>query len=68
MIKCYYDEMAWSMDQEIQRLVKEAERIAMEILTQKRHVLDPLAEALMKEDVLEKAEIDWHCLDRCSVS
>ncbi len=50
--------MAWSMDQEIQRLVKEAERIAMEILTQKRHVLDPLAEALMKEDVLEKMEID----------
>ena len=56
--KRYSDEMAWIMDQEIQRLIKEAENTAMEILTKNRIMLDPLANALMKEEVLDKAEIE----------
>jgi cell division protease FtsH len=56
--KRYSDEMAWIMDQEIQRLIIEAESTALDILKRNRHVLDPLAEALMKEEVLDKAEID----------
>jgi cell division protease FtsH len=56
--KRYSDEMAWIMDQEIQRLIIEAESTALDILKKNRHVLDPLAEALMKEEVLGKAEID----------
>jgi cell division protease FtsH len=56
--KRYSDEMAWIMDQEIQRLIKEAESTAMEILTKNRHVLNPLAEALIKEEVLDKTEIE----------
>ena len=56
--KRYSDEMAWIMDQEIQRLIKEAEKTAMEILTKNRRVLDPLAEALIKEEVLDKTEIE----------
>jgi cell division protease FtsH len=56
--KRYSDGMAWIMDQEIQRLIMEAERIAMEIIMKNRLILDPLAEALMKEEVLDKAEID----------
>ena len=56
--KRYSEEMAWLMDQEIQKLIIEAESKAKEILTMNRHVLDNLAEALMKEEVLEKADIE----------
>ncbi|HSA79160.1 MAG TPA: ATP-dependent zinc metalloprotease FtsH [Nitrospirota bacterium] len=56
--KRYSDEMAWIMDQEIQRLIKEAESTAMEILTKNRRVLDPLAQALIKEEVLDKTEVE----------
>jgi cell division protease FtsH len=56
--KRYSDEMAWIMDQEIQRLLHEAESKAMDILSKNRHVLDPLATALLKEEILDKAQID----------
>jgi cell division protease FtsH len=56
--KRYSEEMAWLMDQEIQRLINEAENKAMEILTKFRHVLDPLAAALIKEEILERTEIE----------
>jgi cell division protease FtsH len=56
--KRYSDEMAWIMDQEIQRLIKEAEGTAMGILTKNRHILDPLAQALIKEEVLNKNDIE----------
>ncbi len=58
MPKRYSEEMAWIMDQEIRRLMNEAEAKALEILKANRHVLDPLAEALIKEEVLDKTEID----------
>jgi cell division protease FtsH len=56
--KRYSDEMAWIMDQEIQRLLHEAESKASEILSKNRHILDPLAAALLKEEVLDKTQID----------
>jgi cell division protease FtsH len=56
--KRYSDEMAWIMDQEIQRLIQEAESKSMDILTKNRHVLGPLAEALMKEEVLDRTEVE----------
>ncbi len=56
--KRYSDEMAWIMDQEIQRMLHEAESRAMEILKKNRHILDPLAAALLKEEVLDKTQID----------
>ncbi len=56
--KRYSDEMAWIMDQEIQRLLHEAENRALDILSKNRHVLDPLAAALLKEEILDKAQID----------
>jgi cell division protease FtsH len=58
MPKRYSEEMAWIMDQEIQKLVNEADKKASEILTANRHVLDALAEALVREEILEKAEIE----------
>ena len=56
--KRYSDEMAWIMDQEIQRLLQEAESRALDILSKNRHVLDPLAAALLKEEILDKTQID----------
>jgi len=56
--KRYSDEMAWIMDQEIQRLLHEAENKAQDILSKNRHILDPLAAALLKEEVLDKTQVD----------
>ncbi len=56
--KRYSDELAWIMDQEIQRLIGEAERIAGQILSRNRPILDSLAAALVKEEVLDKEEVD----------
>jgi cell division protease FtsH len=56
--KRYSEEMAWLMDQEIRKMIIDAESRATEILTVKRHTLDALAEALMKEETLERAEVE----------
>ncbi len=56
--KRYSEEMAWLMDQEIQKIIIDAESRATEILTGKRHTLDALAEALMKEEVLERSDVE----------
>jgi ATP-dependent Zn protease len=50
--------MAWLMDQEIRRLILEAESKAEEILKSKRSALDNLAEALVKEEVLERDDVE----------
>ena len=49
--KRYSEEMAWLIDQEIRKMIIDAESRATEILTVKRHTLDALAEALMKEEI-----------------
>ena len=56
--KRYSEEMAWLMDQEIRKMIIDAESRATEILTVKRHTLDALAEALLKEETLEKADVE----------
>jgi cell division protease FtsH len=56
--KRYSERMAWIMDQEIQKLVNEADAKAKEILTSHRHVLDRLAGELIREEVLEKKAIE----------
>jgi cell division protease FtsH len=56
--KRYSERMAWLMDQEIQKLINEAEEKAKEVLTRNRGALDCLAAALIKEEVLEKNEVD----------
>ncbi len=56
--KRYSEEMAWLMDQEIQRLIIEAESKATEILTGKRLTLDALAEALIREEMLERTDVE----------
>jgi cell division protease FtsH len=56
--KRYSEEMAWLMDQEIQKLINEAEEKAEKILSKNRNALDNLAAALIKEEVLEKDQIE----------
>jgi len=56
--KRYSEKMAWLMDQEIRKLILEAESTTQEVLTKNRHVLDVLAEALVREETLDRAEIE----------
>jgi len=56
--KRYSEEMAWLMDQEIQKMIIDAESRATEILARERHTLDALAEALIKEEMLERADVE----------
>ncbi len=56
--KRYSEEMAWLMDQEIRKLILEAQSTAEEILTKNRHVLETLAETLIKEETMDRAEIE----------
>jgi cell division protease FtsH len=56
--KRYSEQMAWLMDQEIQKVINEADEKAKEILARDRHVLDNLAAALIKEEVLEKDDVE----------
>jgi cell division protease FtsH len=56
--KRYSEEMAWLMDQEIQSLINEAEERAKEILLRNRVALDSLADTLLKEEVLDRADVE----------
>jgi cell division protease FtsH len=56
--KHYSDEMAWLMDQEIKVLITEAESAAEKILLDNRKALDALAEALIRDEVLEREDVE----------
>ncbi len=56
--KRYSEEMAWVMDQEIQKMIVDAESRATEVLKKKQQLLDTLAEALLKEEVLERPDVE----------
>jgi len=56
--KHYSEDMAWLMDQEIQRIIREVEKKAAELLKENKDSLKKLAEALIKEETLDKARIE----------
>jgi cell division protease FtsH len=56
--KRYSEEMAWLMDQEIRELISGAEKQAEEVLAVNRQTLVSLADALIKEEVLEREDIE----------
>lgn len=56
--KRYSEDMAWLMDQEIRKLIINAESKAEEVLTDNKDVLDSLAEALLKEEILDKNDVE----------
>jgi cell division protease FtsH len=58
MPKRYSEEMGWLMDQEIQKMIITAEAVATDILAGRRNILDAIAEALLKEEVIERADIE----------
>jgi len=56
--KRYSEETAWVIDQEIQKLLLEAEARAAEILSANRAVLDNIAKALIEEEALELKDVE----------
>jgi cell division protease FtsH len=56
--KRYSEDMAWLMDQEIRSLIIEAESSAENILREKQTSLEALAEALIKDEVLNREDVD----------
>lgn len=56
--KRYSEEMAWIMDQEIRELISKAEKQAEDVLTEKRQTLVALADALVREENLEREDIE----------
>jgi cell division protease FtsH len=56
--KTFSEEMAWLIDQEIEKIVKKGEEEAEKCIGGNRRALDRLAEALLEEEVLEKGRVD----------
>lgn len=56
--KRYSEDMAWLIDQEIQKLMLEAESKAVEILHGNKSILVDLAEKLIVEEILDKDAVD----------
>ncbi|MFH1146629.1 MAG: ATP-dependent zinc metalloprotease FtsH [Pseudomonadota bacterium] len=56
--KRYSEHMAWVMDQEIRNFIVEAESKAEEILIRSRPALDSLSDALLKEESLDKEDVE----------
>jgi cell division protease FtsH len=58
MDKSYSEQMAWIIDQEIERIIREGEVMADRILSDYRSALDALSQALLEEEVLDRQRIN----------
>lgn len=58
MPKRYSEDMAWIMDQEIRNLIVEAESKADELLNNNRSTLESLAQALLKDETLNREDVE----------
>ncbi len=56
--KHYSEDMAWLMDQEIRQLIIDAESRANDILDKNKNILIALSEELLKEEVLDKKDVE----------
>ena len=56
--KRYSEGMAWLMDQEIRKLIEEAQDRAEDVLKTRRDALDRLAQELIKEESLDREQIE----------
>ena len=54
----YSPQMAWIIDQEIERIVREGERVADRLLQEHKGVLAELSEALLEAESLDRREVD----------
>jgi cell division protease FtsH len=58
MPKRHSEEMAWRLDQEIQKMILDAEAMAEKILHRNRKSLVALAETLIKEETLDREAVE----------
>lgn len=56
--KRFSEDMAWLIDQEIQKLIIDAEKAAERILEDNKDILDQLAATLIREESLDRNEIE----------
>ncbi len=54
--KDYSDEMNMTVDTEVKKIIDDSLKVAQDVLTEKRNVLDAIAEALIEKESLEQAE------------
>jgi cell division protease FtsH len=50
--------MAWIIDQEIEKIVKEGARRAEKVISENLNLLEKLAEALLEEEVLDNKRVE----------
>jgi cell division protease FtsH len=56
--KTFSEQMAWIIDQEIEKIVKEGARRAEKVISENRQLLEKLAEALLEEEVLDNNRVE----------
>ena len=56
--KDYSEQTALEIDREVSRFLEEAKQTAKKIITEKRSVLNKIAETLLKKETIEKEEFD----------
>jgi cell division protease FtsH len=56
--KTFSEEMAWLIDQEIEKIVKKGEEVADKLIAEHPEALESLARALLEEEVLEKDRVN----------
>ncbi len=56
--KKYSDETARVIDEEVERILREAETMCVEILTEHRHGLDLIARALLEHETIDGPEVE----------
>ena len=56
--KDYSEDTALKIDQEVSNIIKKAKEKAMEVIRNKRNLLDKIASTLLKKETIEKEEFD----------
>jgi cell division protease FtsH len=56
--KTFSEQMAWIIDQEIEKIVKEGARRAEKVISENLNLLEKLAEALLEEEVLDNNRVE----------
>ncbi|MDD4624886.1 MAG: ATP-dependent zinc metalloprotease FtsH [Candidatus Pacebacteria bacterium] len=54
----YSDQVAYQIDQEIERIIKEAQESARKVLTKEKKMLEKLARALIEKETIEREEFE----------
>lgn len=56
--KNYSDNVAFQIDQEVEKIIKEAQNTAEDVLARYRKVLENIADVLMEKETIEKEELE----------